>query len=86
MTESKIIIKLDKDKKKELEIRFSQIGLSMNDYINFALNQFLIQGKVPFEIKSPSYDIPTLKTKKAMLKTEEEDIGIIKNSISNSDN
>ena len=58
----------------------------MNDYINLALNQFLIQGKVPFEIKSPSCDIPTLKTKKAMLKTEEEDIGIIKNSISNSDN
>ena len=58
----------------------------MNDYINLALNQFLIQGKVPFEIKSPSYAIPALKTKKAMLKTEEEDIGIIKNSISNSDN
>lgn len=79
MTENKIIIKLDKDKKKELEKRFSQIGLSMNDYINLALNQFLIQGKVPFEIKSPSYDISTLKT-------EEEDIGIIKNSISNPDN
>lgn len=68
-------VRIDDKKKKELEKQLKEIDMSVNGYIRLAINQFLIQKKIPFDIVTPEGYIPNLKTKIALKKAEEQENG-----------
>lgn len=75
-------IRLDSSLRKELNKKLDEVGLTLNGYFTLAAKQFLIQGKVPFEIKSESTEnvIFSDKTRKAIIKAYAEEEGIIPNT------
>ena len=46
-------IRLDPELRKKLTEGLANVGLTVNGYFTMAAKQFIIQGKVPFEIKNP---------------------------------
>lgn len=48
------IIRLDPELRKELIKGLDSINMTLNSYFTLAAKQFVIQGKVPFEIKTAS--------------------------------
>ncbi|MDR3178212.1 MAG: type II toxin-antitoxin system RelB/DinJ family antitoxin [Campylobacteraceae bacterium] len=49
---SNLNIRVDKDIKNQAEVFFGTMGLTMSAAVNIFLRQSLIQGKIPFELKS----------------------------------
>jgi DNA-damage-inducible protein J len=52
---SNLNIRVDKDIKNQAEVFFGTMGLTMSAAVNIFLRQALIQGKIPFEIKSDPF-------------------------------
>ncbi|MGQ5709174.1 type II toxin-antitoxin system RelB/DinJ family antitoxin [Lactobacillus sp. PSON] len=89
MTTTASTIRLDSDLRKELNKKLDEVGLTLNGYFTLAAKQFLIQGKVPFEIKSePDIENITLneKTRKAIIRAYAEEEGVIPNTAREFDN
>ncbi|WP_335337486.1 type II toxin-antitoxin system RelB/DinJ family antitoxin [Companilactobacillus ginsenosidimutans] len=80
MSLTSITIRLDNKLKQELDIHLGEIGLSFEDYMKLAAEQFVIQNKVPFEIVMPE-EIPNRVTRIAMVEAEAKDLGIIPDDI-----
>lgn len=83
MTKTGSTIRLDSDMREELTKKLSEVGLTLNGYFLLAAKQFLIQGKVPFEIKEKSTTEKVHfndKTKKALIRAYAEEEGIISNT------
>lgn len=70
-------LRLDSALKKRVEAKLKATGLTLNSYLVLATQQFDLQGKIPFEIKTPSEE-PTDETKKAILQAESEENGLSK--------
>lgn len=89
MPKSIITVQLDSRISNELKQQLTKIGLSINDYFTLAAQQFLIQGKVPFEIQSDT-DIRkerfNLETRQTIIRALAEEEGIIKNTAKTFDN
>lgn len=83
MTKTGSTIRLDSDMREELTKKLSEVGLTLNGYFLLAAKQFLIQGKVPFEIKEKSTTEKVHfndKTKRALIRAYAEEEGIISNT------
>jgi DNA-damage-inducible protein J len=66
---SNLNIRVDKDIKNQAEVFFGTMGLTMSAAVNIFLRQSLIQGKIPFEIKSdPFYSASNMKALERSLK------------------
>lgn len=52
------------------------IGLSIDEYVNLAARQLLVQGKVPFEIMT-EIDVVTDTTRRALVLAEAKELGIV---------
>jgi DNA-damage-inducible protein J len=66
---SNLNIRVDKDIKNQAEVFFGTMGLTMSAAVNIFLRQSLIQGKIPFEIKSdPFYSVSNTKALERSLK------------------
>lgn len=50
-----INIRIDPRVKKESEILFQSLGITVSDAINMFLNKSLIEGGIPFEVKNKSF-------------------------------
>ncbi len=82
-------IRLDPQLRKELTEGLANVGLTVNGYFTMAAKQFIIQGKVPFEIKNSSKVDNvrfTEKTRKAIVRAYAEEEGIIPNTAKTFDN
>lgn len=82
-------IRLDSDLRKELTEKLAEVGLTLNGYFTLAAKQFIIQGKVPFEIRSvKNEDEVTFskKTRRAIIRAYAEEEGIIPNTAKTFDN
>lgn len=55
-------IRIDPTTKQEAEQLFSSFGLTVTDAVNVFLNQSLMEGGFPFEIKRPRYNVETEQT------------------------
>lgn len=55
-------VRIDPETKKEAEQLFSSFGLTVTDAVNVFLNQSLMEGGFPFEIKRPRYNAETEQT------------------------
>ncbi len=82
MTMTSSTIRLDSDFKRDLTKKLDEIGLSFNAYVMLAAKQLLIQGKVPFEIKTesgPKVEKVTFseKTRRAIVRAQAEEEGLI---------
>lgn len=91
MTKSKTssTIRLDPELRKELSEGLANVGMTVNGYFTMAAKQFIIQGKVPFEIKNaPKVDHVTFndETRKAIVRAYAEEEGIIPNTAKDFDN
>lgn len=76
-------VRMDSNLKKELVKKLNDAGLTFNGYVNMAAKQYLIQGKVPFEIKSaPDTEKVTFnkETRKAIIRAQAEEEGVIPNT------
>ncbi|MDO4912820.1 MAG: damage-inducible protein J [Lactobacillus sp.] len=71
-------INLDENLQRELTEKLSQIGLTLDEYFLLAAKQFLIQGRVPFEIteKVKFND----ETRKALIRSLAEEEGLLPNT------
>lgn len=82
-------IRLDPQLRKELTEGLANVGLTVNGYFTMAAKQFIIQGKVPFEIKNSS-KVDNVrfneKTRKAIVRAYAEEEGIIPNTAKTFDN
>ncbi len=76
MSTTATTLRLDSALKKRVEAKLKATGLSLNSYLTLATQQFDIQGKIPFEIKTPS-DQPTPETQEAILKAEAKENKLI---------
>lgn len=76
MSTSATTIRLDDDLKKELVKELKATGLSVNTYFNMAARQLVIQKKVPFEVIT-EVDVPTEKTRRAIVAAEAKALGLI---------
>lgn len=56
-----INVRIDPETKAGAEQLFSQFGISVTDAINIFLHKSLMVGGLPFEVKSPRYNIETEK-------------------------
>lgn len=89
MTMSASTIRLDAELRKELTRKLDEIGLTLNGYFTLAAKQFLIQGKVPFEIKTepPVKEVKfTPETKQVLLRAYAEELGLLPNTGQTFDN
>lgn len=80
MTLVKSTVCIDEKVKQAVDAQLKQMGLSFNTFVNLAVTQFLIQGKIPFNIKAP-LDIPNETTQKAIDLVEKEENGEIPDTI-----
>jgi DNA-damage-inducible protein J len=70
---SNLNIRVDKDIKNQAEVFFGTMGLTMSAAVNIFLRQSLIQGKIPFEIKSdPFYSASNMKALEQALQEYKE--------------
>lgn len=76
MATSTTTIRLDSELKKELTKELDVTGLSLNGYFNLAARQLVLQKKIPFEILTET-DIPTEKTRRALVEAEAKELGIL---------
>jgi DNA-damage-inducible protein J len=82
-------IRLDPELRKELSEGLASVGLTINGYFTMAAKQFIIQGKVPFEIQAtPKTETVHFneKTRKAIVRAYAEEEGIIPNTAKTFDN
>lgn len=82
-------IRLDPKLRQELIKGLDSINMTMNSYFTLAAKQFVIQGKVPFEIKTaPQAEYVTFneKTRKAIIRALAEEEGLIPNTAKTFDN
>lgn len=82
-------VRLDPELRKELSEGLASVGMTINDYFTMAAKQFLIQGKVPFEIKTaPKVERVTFndKTRKALVRAFVEEEGLLPNTAKIFDN
>ncbi|WP_251574383.1 damage-inducible protein J [Limosilactobacillus agrestimuris] len=82
-------IRLDPELRKELVKGLDSINMTLNSYFTLAAKQFVIQGKVPFEIKTaPKVDHVTFneKTRKAIVRAFAEEEGLLPNTAKTFDN
>lgn len=89
MTKSGSTIRLDPKLRKELSEGLANVGLTVNGYFTMAAKQFVIQGKVPFEIiNAPKVDHVKFneKTRKAIARAYAEEEGVIPNTAKEFDN
>ena len=56
---SNINIRIEPEKKEQVDELFSSFGISVTDAINIFLSQSLMEGGFPFEIKQPRYNRET---------------------------
>ena len=73
-------IRLDPELRKELSEGLANVGMTVNGYFTMSAKQFIIQGKVPFEIKNvPKVEHVTFndETRKAIVRAYAEEEGII---------
>lgn len=61
---STIHMRIDPDLKMNAEILLNQLGLTTSDAINIFLNQVILSGGLPFEIKMPRPNEITLQAMK----------------------
>lgn len=80
MTLVKSTVRIDKQAKQTVDAQLKQMGLSFNSFVNLAVTQFLIQGKIPFSIQAP-LDIPNETTQKAIDLVEKEESGEVPDTI-----
>lgn len=76
-------IRLDPKLRKELTEGLANVGMTVNGYFTMAAKQFIIQGKVPFEIKAaPKVEHVHFneKTRKAIVRAYAEEEGLIPNT------
>lgn len=52
-------IYLEPETRLEAERLFSSFGITLNDAINIFINQALMVGGLPFEVKKPRYNLET---------------------------
>lgn len=76
MSTSPTTIRLDDDIKKVLPGMLKKAGFSISSYFNAAARQFIIQGKVPFEILAPKEEMSE-ETEKALVEARAKELGII---------
>lgn len=82
-------IRLDPELRKELSEGLANVGMTVNGYFTMAAKQFIIQGKVPFEIKNaPNVEHVTFndKTRKAIVRAYAEEEGLLPNTAKTFDN
>ncbi|MDC2828422.1 damage-inducible protein J [Limosilactobacillus mucosae] len=86
-------IQLDPLLEKELKEELADVGMTVNDYLTMAAKQFIIQGKVPFEIKAApkksekvEYVHFNEKTRKAIVRAYAEEEGLIPSTAKTFDN
>ncbi|MDR0948536.1 MAG: type II toxin-antitoxin system RelB/DinJ family antitoxin [Lachnospiraceae bacterium] len=65
---SNVTIRIDKDLKEQVEILFSEMGMTLTTALNIFMRQSLRQGKIPFEI---SVNTPNAITLAAMQEIED---------------
>ena len=70
-------IRLDEELKKELTHDLDIMRLNINAYFTMAAKQLVLKKKIPFEISTPSNDIPNETTRKAMILAEAKELGLI---------
>ena len=78
-----LTIRLDPELRDELAKGLDNVGLTINGYFTMAAKQFIIQGKVPFEIKNePKAEQVTFNetTRKALVRAFAEEEGVIPNT------
>ena len=71
-------IRIDDSLKSEATAILDSIGLNFNTYVNLATRQLVAQRKVPFELVA--MDVPTNKTRRAMIEAEAKELGIIEDT------
>lgn len=84
-----LTIRLDPELHKELIKGLDSINMTLNSYFTLAANQFIVQGKVPFEIKTASkveYVTFNEKTRKAIVRAFAEEEGLLPNTAETLDN
>lgn len=83
-------VRLDPELRKELVKGLDSINMTLNSYFTLAAKQFVIQGKVPFEIKTASkveHVTFNEKTRKAIVRAfAEEEEGLLPNTAETFDN
>lgn len=90
-TRSKVgsTIRLDPKLRKKLTEGLASVGMTVNGYFTMAAKQFVIQGKVPFEIKTaPKAEQVAFneKTRKAIVRAYAEEEGLLHNTAKTFDN
>lgn len=73
---SEVAIHLDDQLKQALIEKLAIIGLSIDEYVNLAARQLLVQGKVPFEIMT-EIDVVNDTTRRALVLAEAKELGIV---------
>ena len=82
-------VRLDPELRKELVKGLDSINMTLNSYFTLAAKQFVIQGKVPFEIKTASkveHVTFNEKTRKAIVRAFAEEEGLLPNTAETFDN
>lgn len=75
MSTTATTLRMDSALKKRVEAKLKATGMTLNGYLILAAQQFDLQGKIPFSIKTPNVT-PTPETKKAILQAEAEENGL----------
>lgn len=79
MAMSSTTLRLDENLKKRIEKKLKATGLTLNGYFTLAAKQLDIQGKIPFEIKTPVEE-PTDETLSAILLAKAKENGKVEDS------
>lgn len=89
VNKTNLTIRLDPQLYKKLTTGLANVGLTIEAYFTLAAQQFIIQGKVPFEIKSKS-KVNNVRfneqTRKIIVRASAEEEGIIPNTAKTFDN
>lgn len=85
MAKTPTTIRLDDDLKDKMNKELKSMGLSINGYFNMAARQLIIQKRIPFEIVA-EHEQPTETTRKALVKAEAKELGIIPDDSPSFDN
>ncbi|MDD6432641.1 MAG: damage-inducible protein J [Lactobacillaceae bacterium] len=88
-TKADLTIHLAPELQKELTEELTKAGMTVNDYFTMAAKQFVVQGKVPFEIKAaPKVERVHFneKTRKSIVRVYAEEEGVIPNTAKTFDN
>lgn len=71
-----ISVKMDESVKTRASSMLEAMGMTLGGFVNMAVRQLLIQGRLPFAVVAPT-EAPTEETRRALVEAEAKALGLI---------